>query len=208
VLDRLPQKGISLIVKRLVDVLGSLVILILISPLIFIVLILILLFQGRPLLFQQVRVGRYEKEFVMYKFCTMTHGKDSDGKLLPDNERVTGIGKWIRRFSIDELPQLMNVLMGNMSLVGNRPLLPKYLGRMTARHRRRYLTLPGISCLSAIDGHRVRSWEDQFEIDLEYVDRWNLLFDFRIMMLTIWTIIKNEKRHGHQTEMRDEFRGE
>lgn len=148
--------------------------------------------MGRPIFFKQVRPGLYGKPFVLYKFRTMLDLRDQTGKMLPDERRLTSFGRWLRSTSLDELPVLFNVLKGDMSLVGPRPLLMEYLDRYTPEQARRHEVKPGITGWAQINGRNAISWEEKFALDVWYVDNWSLLLDFRIIFLTILKVLKHE----------------
>jgi len=156
---------------------------------------------GRPVLFRQVRPGLHGKPFMMYKFRTMTEERDAEGRLLPDEKRLTSFGAWLRSWSLDELPELFNVLKGDMSLVGPRPLLMEYLDRYTPEQFRRHEVKPGITGWAQINGRNAISWEEKFKLDVWYVDNWSLWLDMKIIALTFWKVIKREgiNQPGHAT---------
>jgi lipopolysaccharide/colanic/teichoic acid biosynthesis glycosyltransferase len=193
--------------KRLFDLLLAIPGLVLISPLLGLAAIIIRLRLGKPVLFRQVRPGYLAEPFEIYKFRTMTDMRDSDGNLLPDEQRLTGFGRFMRSFSIDELPGLLNVLRGEMSLVGPRPLLMQYLERYSPEQARRHDVLPGITGWAQVSGRNVISWKEKFEHDVWYVDHWSLRLDIKILCLNIWKVIKREgiSQPGHATA--EEFMG-
>jgi sugar transferase EpsL len=178
--------------KRVFDSLISGAALILLSPVIAVVALLIRFSMGLPLFFRQVRAGSGGKPFFLLKFRTMTDECDSNGILLPDDERLTAAGKWVRASSLDELPELINVLRGEMSLVGPRPLLMEYLPRYSDEQMRRHEVLPGITGWAQINGRNVLSWEQRFKLDLWYVDNYDLRLDLKILVLTLWMTIRRE----------------
>lgn len=194
-------------VKRVVDVVFSIIALAISLPIICLISILIYLIMGRPIFFKQVRPGLHGKPFVLYKFRTMLDLRDQTGKMLPDERRLTSFGRWLRSTSLDELPVLFNVLKGDMSLVGPRPLLMEYLDRYTPEQARRHEVKPGITGWAQINGRNAISWEEKFALDVWYVDNWSLLLDFRIIFLTILKVLKHEgiSADGHVTM--PEFRG-
>lgn len=157
--------------------------------------------MGSPVLFRQLRIGRGEKPFMFLKFRTMTSESDSTGMLLPDDQRLTALGRFLRATSLDELPQLWNVLKGEMSLVGPRPLLPEYLPRYNARQRRRHEVKPGITGWAQVQGRNALEWEQKFNLDVWYVDHRSFWLDAKILFLTILKIIGREgiSRQGHAT---------
>ena len=178
--------------KRIVDVLVSLVSLLLLSPIVLIVGILIRSKLGSPILFKQERIGYRDKLFTVYKFRTMSDARDTEGNLLPDSFRLTPFGKLIRRLSIDEVPQLVNVLKGEMSIVGPRPLLTKYLPYYTSRELQRHQVRPGITGLAQITGRNQLGWDERLEIDVQYVEEASFLFDLKIIFLTIVKVLRRE----------------
>ena len=147
---------------------------------------------GSPILFRQQRPGLRGRLFTLYKFRTMTGARDAGGTLLPDAQRLTPFGRFLRSTSLDELPELFNVLKGDMSLVGPRPLLVQYLDRYTPRQARRHEVRPGITGWAQINGRNTLKWEEKFELDVWYVDHESLGLDVRILLLTIWKIFKRE----------------
>jgi lipopolysaccharide/colanic/teichoic acid biosynthesis glycosyltransferase len=187
--------------KRLFDVGLSLVALILLSPIIAIVSLLIALNLGTPILFRQLRPGYKGKPFYIYKFRTMREAFDTEGNPLPDHLRLTPFGKFLRSSSLDELPELWNVLKGNMSLVGPRPLRMDYLPRYSAEQARRHDLLPGITGWAQINGRNAISWDEKFKLDIWYVDHHNLLLDLKILFLTVFKVFKREgiSAEGHAT---------
>jgi len=194
--------------KRLFDLLLTSLGLILISPLLIILALLVWLVHGPPILFRQVRPGYRAQPFTIYKFRTMTEARDAQGQLLPDTDRLTPFGRFLRAASLDELPELINVLRGEMSLVGPRPLLTKYLALYTPEQRRRHEVLPGITGWAQINGRNILSWEDKFRYDVWYVDHWSLWLDIKILLITIWKVLRREgiNQPGHATA--EEFRGD
>lgn len=193
--------------KRLFDLALTVLGLILISPLLAVIAILLFLVQGRPVLFSQIRPGYKGVPFTVYKFCTMTNLHGVDGILLPDSERLTRLGRLLRSFSIDELPELLNVLRGDMSLVGPRPLLMQYLDRYTPEQARRNDVLPGITGWAQVNGRNILTWEDKFRFDVWYVVHWSLWLDVKILALTVWRVLRREgiSQPGHATA--EEFFG-
>ncbi|MBI3181710.1 MAG: sugar transferase [Myxococcales bacterium] len=157
--------------------------------------------MGRPVFFRQERPGRHGRPFVLLKFRTMADGRDADGRLLPDEQRLTRIGRLIRSLSLDELPQLWNVLEGEMSLVGPRPLLMQYLSRYTPEQARRQEVLPGITGWAQVNGRNALSWEEKFRMDVWYVDNWSLWLDAKILGLTLLRVLDRRgiSRPGHAT---------
>ena len=194
--------------KRVIDIIGSLIGLILVSPIILVISLMIYLTMGRPIFFKQVRPGLYGKPFTIYKFRTMLDLRDKNGNLLPDEKRLTPFGNLLRKFSIDELPELWNVLKGDMSLVGPRPLRMEYLDRYTLEQKRRHNVKPGISGWAQINGRNAIYWEEKFKLDVWYVDNWSLLLDIKILFLTIIKVIKFEGISAEGYATMPEFRRE
>jgi lipopolysaccharide/colanic/teichoic acid biosynthesis glycosyltransferase len=190
--------------KRLFDLALTLPGLILISPLLLLIAGLAWLFQGRPILFRQVRPGYRASPFTLYKFRTMTG--DAGGS-RSDAERLTRFGRLLRSFSLDELPELFNVLKGEMSLVGPRPLLMQYLERYTPEQARRHAVLPGMTGWTQVNGRNAISWEEKFRFDLWYVDHWSLGLDVRILFLTIWKVLRREGISQPGQATAEEFKG-
>jgi sugar transferase EpsL len=186
------HKGLQLFIKYLFDRLFALILLILLLPILFIVALVIRLSAGKPVLFKQARPGLNEKPFELMKFRTMKDIYDDIGNLLPDDARITGVGKWLRKLSLDELPQLINVLKGEMSMVGPRPLLTEYLPLYNERQKRRHLVKPGITGWAQVNGRNALSWEAKFELDVWYVGHWSLALDFKILGLTLIKVLKRE----------------
>jgi len=193
--------------KRLFDVLLAGLALILFAPLILIVAMLVRLKLGSPILFRQQRPGLNEKPFILYKFRTMLDDRDAQGNLLPEAERLTAFGRFVRSTSLDELPELINVLKGEMSVIGPRPLLMKYLSHYTPRQRRRHEVKPGITGLAQSKGRNSLTWEQRFTFDVWYVDHCSLWLDLKILMLTLKIVLKREGiTHETHTSM-PEFSG-
>jgi lipopolysaccharide/colanic/teichoic acid biosynthesis glycosyltransferase len=178
--------------KRIFDFFLALIGLILLSVPMAIIAILLWITSGHPILFTQPRPGKDGRIFKFYKFRTMTDERDSSGNLLPDEERLTAVGQFLRKTSLDELPQLWNVLKGEMSFVGPRPLLVAYLDRYTPEQARRHEVIPGITGWAQINGRNALSWEEKFQLDIWYIDHWNLWLDFKILVLTVIKVLKRE----------------
>lgn len=179
-------------IKRLLDIILSLIAIIITLPIFLIVGILVLIFIGSPVLFRQKRPGKNEKIFTMYKFRTMTNKKDKDGNLLPDELRLTKLGKVLRKTSLDEIPEFINILKGDMSFVGPRPLLVEYLPYYTEEEHHRHDVRPGLTGLAQISGRNLLNWDDKFRKDLEYVKNVTFIKDFKIVLKTFYTVIKRE----------------
>ena len=180
------------LIKPLLDRFGALILLILLSPLMLLTAIMIAVSMGRPVYFTQCRPGYHGKIFTIYKFRTMTNEKDFHGNLLPDSERLKGIGQFVRNLSLDELPQLINVLKGEMSFIGPRPLLPEYLSLYTPGQAHRHDVKPGITGWAQINGRNAISWEEKFRYDIEYVNNVSFLFDLKICCFTLKKVFKRE----------------
>ena len=178
--------------KRLFDLAVSIVCLILLLPIMPLVAVLIRLKLGTPIMFTQERPGLNGKPFVLYKFRTMTDGRDENGELLPDHLRLTSFGKWLRKLSLDEVPQLFNVIKGDMSLIGPRPLLTEYLSLYTDEQAKRHHVKPGMTGWAQINGRNAITWEEKFKLDVWYVENQSFLLDLKIVLLTIKKIITSE----------------
>lgn len=177
------------LIKPLLDRLVAVIILILLSPLILITALLIYVQMGKPILFAQKRPGKDAQLFTCYKFRTMTNAYDINGQLLPDAERLTQLGKVLRKTSLDELPQLWSVLKGDMSFIGPRPLLIQYLPYYSYEENKRHDVLPGITGLAQVCGRNKLMWEDRFKLDIEYVENQSFMLDFYILGMTLWKVI-------------------
>ncbi|MPQ42270.1 sugar transferase [Clostridium tarantellae] len=185
-------KKFELIIKRIMDIVLSLSGLILLSPIILFVAILVRIKLGSPIFFTQERVGKNNKVFKMIKFRSMKDGRDKKGNLLPDKERLTNFGKKLRSSSLDEIPELINILKGDMSLVGPRPLLVEYLELYSERQLKRHDVTPGLTGFAQINGRNSISWHDKFELDVEYVEKWSFILDLKILFLTVYKVFKKE----------------
>jgi len=194
--------------KRIFDLALTIPGIILISPLLAVVALLVLIFHGQPVLFKQVRPGYCARPFAVWKFRTMTDARDDQGNLLPDQTRLTRLGHFLRSYSLDELPELFNVLRGEMSLVGPRPLLLQYLERYSSEQARRHDVLPGMTGWAQINGRNAISWEDKFKLDVWYVDHWSLGLDVKILLATIWKVIRREGISQEGFATAEEFWGD
>jgi sugar transferase EpsL len=204
------NQKIQLLIKRLFDIIFSLTLIILLAPLILFIALLIWVTMGRPILFRQRRVGYKGQVFTIYKFRTMTEERDEHGNLLPDEQRLTRFGRFLRETSLDELPELFNVLKGDMSVVGPRPLLVEYLPYYTPEERKRHNMRPGITGWAQVNGRNAITWDQKLALDVWYVDNWSLWLDFKIILMTIIKVIKREgiSTNGYATAPRlDEVRG-
>jgi len=193
--------------KRLFDLVLTVPALILLSPLLAAIALLIRLKLGSPVLFRQHRPGLGGASFTILKFRTMTNVCDSGGKFLPDNERITAFGQLLRRTSLDELPELINVLRGEMSLIGPRPLLMAYLDRYSPEQMRRHEALPGITGLAQVKGRNNLAWEKKFELDTWYADHRSLLLDLKILAMTVGTVLSAQGVSAAHHFSSPEFKG-
>ena len=193
--------------KRLMDIIFTLPSLILLTPLLGVLALLVRTKLGSPVFFRQQRPGLHGKPFTLYKFRTMTDARDVEGNLLPDDQRLTPFGRLLRSTSLDELPELWNVLKGDMSLVGPRPLLMRYLSRYTPEQMRRHDVKPGITGWAQVNGRNALSWEEKFELDVWYVDHLSFWLDLRIMAITLWKILKREGISQPGRATMEEFMG-
>ncbi|EJT6478039.1 sugar transferase [Clostridium perfringens] len=181
-----------LFIKRTFDIIASLGGLIVLSPIMIICAILIRINLGSPIFFKQKRIGKDNKEFEMIKFRTMKDAVDKEGNQLPDELRLTKVGQILRSLSIDELPELINILKGDMSLIGPRPLLVKYLPLYNERQIRRHEVLPGLTGWAQVNGRNNLKWSEKFELDVYYVENWSLKLDLKIFFLTFYKVFKRE----------------
>ncbi|MGL6341693.1 MAG: sugar transferase [Waterburya sp.] len=191
----------SKFIKYFIDRLIAAIALLIFSPLILVLAILIRFNLGSPIFFTQQRPGKDGKIFTFYKFRTMTDAKDANGNLLSDGDRMTPFGTLLRKSSLDELPQLLNVLKGDMSLVGPRPLMVHYLQLYNSEQARRHEVLPGITGLAQTSGRNTLDWDKRLKLDVAYVDNWSLWLDFKILLATVWKVIKKDgiSQEGHAT---------
>lgn len=178
--------------KRIFDAVVALFALFLFAPVLLVLAVLVRSRLGTPILFSQIRPGLFGRSFRMYKFRTMTDARDADGNLLPDRVRLTPLGKFLRSSSLDELPELWNVLKGDMSLVGPRPLLMEYLPLYNERQNRRHEVRPGITGWAQVNGRNAISWEQKFELDVWYVENQSLWLDLKILFLTVWKVVRRD----------------
>ena len=184
------KKIIQRLIKRLADIFVSLIVLILALPVLLVTAILIRIKLGSPILFKQVRPGLNAKSFTLYKFRTMKDAVDSQGNPLPDEKRMTKFGLMLRKLSLDEFPQLINVIKGDISLVGPRPLLVRYLDRYNEHQSRRHEMKPGITGWAQVNGRNAISWEQKFDYDVWYIDNWSIFLDFNILIKTAFKVLK------------------
>ena len=193
--------------KRIFDLIFTTLVLIIISPFLPILVLVCWSTLGMPIFFKQRRPGYHGKPFTIYKFRTMTAERNENNELKSDAERITRLGYFLRSTSLDELPELLNVLRGEMSLVGPRPLLMQYLERYTPEQARRHDVLPGITGWAQVNGRNAISWEDRFRLDVWYVENWSLWLDIKILMLTVWKVIKREGINQPGQATSEEFMG-
>lgn len=193
--------------KNLFDKILALFLIILFSPIYIVVSLLIFFKMGSPILFRQKRPGYKEKIFGIYKFRTMTNEKDANGNLLPDDKRLVGIGKFIRSTSLDELPQLFNVLKGEMSFVGPRPLLEEYLPLYNQKQKRRHDVKPGITGWAQVNGRNAISWDQKFDYDVWYVDNQSFWLDIKILWLTFLKVVKRSDISSSTSSTMEKFTG-
>lgn len=194
-------------IKRPQDFLCALLALIVLSPVILVLVVLVRIKLGSPVLFMQDRPGKDGKVFKLYKFRTMTSETDKNGNLLSDEVRLTEFGKKLRATSLDELPELINILKGDMSVVGPRPLLVEYLPRYNKRQARRHEVRPGFTGLAQVNGRNSISWEEKFEWDVNYVDNISFLEDWKIIFKTILVVLKKDGIHSEDSVTMDDFMG-
>ncbi len=194
-------------IKRAADIVLSLLAIIILSPVLAVTAILVRIKLGSPVIFRQKRPGKDGKIFCLYKFRTMNDARDDQGKLLPDEDRLTGFGKKLRSTSLDELPELFNILKGDMSIVGPRPLLVKYLPLYNERQKRRHEVRPGFTGLAQVNGRNGISWEEKFEWDVKYVDSVSFLGDCGIVLKTIKTVLLKEGITSETSVTMEEFKG-
>lgn len=195
------------IIKRSFDLFVTTLGLFLIFPLIILIAILVRLKLGKPIFFNQQRPGLHGKPFIMYKFRTMSDYRDDNGNLLPDWQRITRFGKFLRNTSLDELPELYNILKRDMSLVGPRPLLMEYLDLYTPEQARRHEVKPGITGWAQVNGRNAISWEDKFNLDVWYVDNWSFFIDINILWMTVVKVFKREGVNQEGQVTMEKFRG-
>ncbi|MEH7226499.1 sugar transferase [Bacillus sp. JJ1566] len=196
-----------MILKRIIDLLGALCILFMFSFLIIAIAIIIKIKMGSPIFFKQTRPGKHGKPFNIYKFRTMIDKRDDNGNMLPGKYRLTKIGVLLRKYSLDELPQLFNVIKGDLSLVGPRPLLTEYLNLYTLEQARRHNVKPGITGWAQINGRNAIDWDKKFELDLWYVDNQSFWLDIKILLLTIKKVIKKDGVNAKEHYSMERYKG-
>ena len=194
-------------IKRVMDFILSLMAIIVLSPILLLVAILVRVKLGGPVLFKQERPGLNKKIFMMYKFRTMTDERDESGELLPNHIRLTKFGKILRSTSLDELPELFNILIGDMSIIGPRPLLIEYLPLYNTHQQRRHDVRPGLSGLAQVNGRNTISWEEKFEYDVNYVENISFLLDFKIVFQTVLKVFKREGVNSSEVVTMERFKG-
>lgn len=197
----------KLFIKRTLDFIMAFIGIILLSPILLIIAALVRIKLGSPILFKQKRPGKGEKIFTLYKFRTMTDEKDESGNLLPDHIRLTKFGKLLRATSLDELPELINILKGDMSFIGPRPLLVEYLELYDERQRKRHNVRPGLSGLAQVNGRNNLSWEEKFELDIQYVENINMIIDIKLFIITIRKVFVKEGINFENTQRDNKFKG-
>ena len=193
--------------KRLLDIIIALIIMLIFSPLLIIISAIIFFFQGKSIIFKHPRLGRNHKQFKIYKFCTMTDSRNLNGDLLPDKDRTTKIGEFLRRTSLDEIPGFLNVLIGDMSIVGPRPLPIQYINRYSKEQDKRHLVKPGVTGWAQINGRNAISWEEKFKYDVWYVDNYSILLDIKILFLTVNYVLSRKDIVPYNKDSMEEFMG-
>jgi len=202
------MRKFGLVIKRVFDIISAFLLLLVLSPLLLIVALVILITMGRPVIFSQPRLGLRGKEFRIFKFRTMLYTQDKKGDLLSDEARLTGIGKFLRSTTLDEIPELLNVIIGDMSAVGPRPLLVEYRDLYTAEQWRRHEMPPGMAGPVLAGGRNTLSWEEKFQLDLWYVDNWSLGLDAKILFQTLIKVIRREGTSASGYATMPKFTGE
>lgn len=201
------RKFYDLIIKRTVDIIGSLLALILLSPLMCVLCVLVRTKLGSPVIFKQKRPGKNGKIFMLYKFRTMTDERDENGELLPDEIRLTKFGKLLRSLSLDELPEFINILKGEMSFVGPRPLLVQYLPLYNDRQAMRHNVRPGLTGLAQVNGRNLLTWEEKFEWDVRYVENISPWLDIKILFRTVYNVLRREGISSETSATMEYFTG-
>ena len=194
-------------IKRLMDIVLSGGALLVLSPVLLVTAALVRSRLGSPVIFRQARPGKHGEIFHLYKFRTMTDERDAEGTLLPDEMRLTSFGKKLRALSLDELPELVNILRGDMSIVGPRPLLVKYLPRYSPEQRRRHDVTPGLTGWAQVNGRNAISWEKKFELDVWYVEHISFWLDVKIIVMTVMKVLRREGISGENAATMEEFKG-
>tara|TARA_Y100000991_G_scaffold211414_1_gene193956 strand:+ start:829 stop:1437 length:609 start_codon:yes stop_codon:yes gene_type:complete len=194
-------------IKNFLDRILAFILVIILSPIYLIIGLIIFINMGQPIIFSQRRPGYKNKIFKIYKFRTMRITYNSEGYLLPDSERITKIGNFLRSNSLDELPQLFNIVIGNMSFIGPRPLLEEYLPLYNKEQSTRHNVKPGLTCLSQINGRNSINWEKKFYFDILYVNNYSFLMDLKILLITFWKVLKKEGINSSKSNPMEIFRG-
>jgi sugar transferase EpsL len=193
--------------KRILDLILAIVGILILSPLLLLIALAVWLRYGTPIIFQQKRPGYQGKPFMIYKFRTMTEERDDEDHFLPDDIRITRLGHFLRSFSLDEFPELINVIKGEMSIVGPRPLLMQYLDRYSPEQARRHEVVPGITGWAQVNGRNALSWEEKFKLDVWYVDHWSFFLDIKILFLSIVKVLRREGINQPGQATAEEFMG-
>lgn len=195
-------------IKRLLDIILAIISIVILSPIFLILIVCVYIKLGSPVIFKQKRPGKDEKIFSLYKFRTMTDERDEGGRLLPDEERLNSFGKKLRSTSLDEIPELLNIIKGDMSFVGPRPLLVQYLPLYNEKQKHRHDVRPGFTGLAQVNGRNSISWEEKFEWDIRYVENITFLNDCKIILKTIKIVFKREGISSNSSVTMEEFKGE
>lgn len=201
------NRKIQYYIKRIIDLVASFIGAIILFPIFVVVAILVKIKLGSPIFFKQKRIGKNNEEFEMIKFRTMTDEKDKLGNLLPNEERLTKFGKMLRSTSLDEIPELINVLKGDMSLVGPRPLPVRYLPLYSSEQLKRHNILPGITGWAQVNGRNSITWSEKFALDLWYVENFNIILDFKILFLTVYKVFKRDGINQNENTVMEAFNG-
>ncbi|HII4430500.1 sugar transferase [Clostridium perfringens] len=201
------NRKIQYYIKRIIDLVASFIGVIILFPIFVVVAILVKTKLGSPIFFKQKRIGKNNEEFEMIKFRTMTDEKDKLGNLLPNEERLTKFGKMLRSTSLDEIPELINVLKGDMSLVGPRPLPVRYLPLYSSEQLKRHNVLPGITGWAQVNGRNSITWSEKFALDLWYVENFNIILDFKILFLTVYKVFKRDGINQNDNTVMEAFNG-
>ena len=194
-------------IKNIIDRILAFILVILLSPIYLFIGLMIFIDLGKPIIFSQRRPGYKNKVFKIYKFRTMKIAYSNNGHLLPDSERITRIGSFLRSNSLDELPQIFNILIGNMSFIGPRPLLEEYLPLYNKEQSKRHNVKPGLTCLSQINGRNSINWDEKFHYDVLYVNNYSFLMDLKILFITFWKVLKKEGINSSKSTPMEIFRG-
>lgn len=195
------------LLKRILDIVITIPGILILSPILFVIALMVWVNYGLPVFFRQRRPGYLGKPFLIYKFRTMTDEYDNTDNILPDEQRITRLGQFLRSFSLDELPELFNVLRGEMSIVGPRPLLMQYLERYSPEQARRHEVLPGITGWAQVNGRNALTWEEKFKLDVWYVDHWSFWLDVKILFLSVIKVLRREGINQPGQATAEEFMG-